>query len=339
MSYKIYKNHDNIIKKEYIFGFDLDNTLIKFNLKTDKYELLYDENIIMNILNNISKKYNIVIISNQKHNKYDLFEKKIVSFLEYFKNKINISVYVSTKNDIFRKPNIGLVNIIEKDHNNKIKYYCGDALGRKGDFSDTDYKFALNIGISVFSPEKIFLNQQISNKNIIYPKLNEIQYNFNYIPDKKEMIIMIGYPASGKSTISQKIQEVGLRNDIYYKIINRDTLKTMNKCIKETKIGLKYNMNIIIDNTNPSKQDREKFIVIAKKYNYKIIAIILKTSKEISMHNNYYRSFRYKKELIPEIAYNIYKSKYHNPTKDEKIDKILETGVNIYDYYYDKYYY
>ena len=134
MSYKIYKNYDNIIKKEYIFGFDLDNTLIKFNLKTDKYELLYDENIIMNILNNISKKYNIVIISNQKHNKYDLFEKKILSFLEYFKNKINFSVFVSIKNDMYRKPNIGLINIIEKDHNNKIKYYCGDALGRKGDF-------------------------------------------------------------------------------------------------------------------------------------------------------------------------------------------------------------
>ena len=50
MSYKIYKNYDNIMKKEYIFGFDLDNTLTKFNLNTDKYVLLYDKDIIINKL-------------------------------------------------------------------------------------------------------------------------------------------------------------------------------------------------------------------------------------------------------------------------------------------------
>jgi bifunctional polynucleotide phosphatase/kinase len=113
----------------------------------------------------------------------------------------------------------------------------------------------------------------------------------------------------------------------------------MNKCIKETKNTIENNMNIIIDNTNPSKQDRENFIDIARKYNYKIIVIQMMTTKEESLHNNYYRSFRCGKEFIPEIVYNIYKSKYQEPAKDEKIDKIIETRINIYDYYYEKYYY
>jgi bifunctional polynucleotide phosphatase/kinase len=341
-TYNIYRNFDKLQNihnnnNNNIFAFDLDNTLIKFNLNSDKYVFLYDENIIMNRLKKISKTHNIIIISNQKHNKYELFEKKISSLLEYLKNKINIniSVYVSIKNDEYRKPNVGLKNIIEKDYKSEIEYYCGDALGRldklaeKGDFSDTDYKFALNLGIKIISPEEVFLNKKTESKNIIYPQLNSIKYDFGYIPEKNEMIIMTGYPASGKSYISNKIQEIGFINNIYYKIINRDTLKTIDKCIKETKNSLEYRINIIIDNTNPSREDRKKFIDIAKKYNYKVIVIKMLTSKDESMHNNYYRTFKYKKQFIPEIAYNIYKSKYQEPKLTENIDKIIETGCEL----------
>lgn len=60
---------------------------------------------------------------------------------------------------------------------------------------------------------------------------------------------------------------------IYYKIINRDMLKTIDRCVKETNIAIKNKMNIIIDNTNPDKESRKKFIDITKKYNYDIITI------------------------------------------------------------------
>jgi bifunctional polynucleotide phosphatase/kinase len=343
MTYQIYNNSYEFKKNKKIFGFDLDGTIIKFNLNTEDYEFQYDN--ILEKLKEISKNYNIVIITNQNHKKYDLFEKKIFKLLNIFtKNKINISIYVSKKNDIYRKPNIKLTLLIEETYHNKIKYYCGDALGRPNDHSDTDLKFGLNLGIPVFSPEQIFLNKTINktinnNMSIKYPKLNMIRYNFNYKPAKKEMIIMIGYPASGKSSISNLIQEKGFLNNIYYKIINRDTIKTIDKCIKETQNALKYKMNVIIDNTNPSKENRKKFIDIGKKYGYKIIAIKMNTTRQESIHNNYYRSFIYRKELIPEIVYNIYDSKYQKPSLDENIDKIIEIGINIYDYNYEKYFF
>ena len=61
---------------------------------------------------------------------------------------------------------------------------------------------------------------------------------------------MVGYPGSGKSTIAQLVQEKGLLNNIYYEIINRDTLKTIQKCINDTITSIKSNYSIIIDNTN-----------------------------------------------------------------------------------------
>lgn len=342
-TYKKYNTYTNYIidYKKSIFGFDLDSTLIKFNLKTDEFELQYPN--IIDKLKELSKIYNLVIITNQNHNKYELFEKKIKELLKLFeKNNIYISVYVSTKKDFYRKPNTNIVSIIEKDYNNKIKYYCGDACGRKKDFSDTDLKFSLNLNIPIFTPEYIFCKDKTSRINIddiIYPKLNIQKYNFDYNPQHKDMIIMVGYPGSGKSTIAKLVQEKGLLNNIYYEIINRDTLKTIQKCINDTITSIKSNYSIIIDNTNPSKTDRKKFIDLGNKYNYNIVIIEMNTTKEESIHNNYYRAYKYNKIIIPTIAYNIYKSKYQKPSLDEKINKIINTGVNIYDIDYNKYYY
>ena len=46
----------------------------------------------------------------------------------------------------------------------KKSVYCGDAAGRKDgkrkDFSDSDYKFALNIEITFQTPEEYFLDQK-----------------------------------------------------------------------------------------------------------------------------------------------------------------------------------
>ncbi len=106
----------------------------------------------------------------------------------------------------------------------KKSFFCGDAAGRispspfrkklypnsvKGDFSDSDYKFALNIGINFITPED-FLMENPPVMDVIFTgfdpnkfmsnlKNNTIEYNFK--PRKKELIIIVALPGSGKTEL------------------------------------------------------------------------------------------------------------------------------------------
>jgi len=340
MSYLYFKNYnfDDFDYTKDVFGFDLDATLIEFNLKTSEYKFCYPN--VINKLKALSKNYNIVIITNQKHNKINLVEKKIQNLLEEFKkHNIYISVYCAREDDIYRKPNIGFLKIINNHYKKSIYGYCGDSLGRPNDYSDTDYKFSINLNIPVYSPEEIFLSEPKKDLSINYPLLNRHNYKFNYKPNKKEMVILIGYPASGKSSIAEQIQSISYYNEIICDIINRDTLKTINKCLKVCETSIKKDKNVIIDNTNPDKKTREKFIKLAQKYKYKIVCIEMKTSMIESMHNNYFRAFNFNKQLIPKIAYNVYKSKYKTPTILEGFKEIIQMRINVYDIMYNMYYF
>ena len=63
---------------------------------------------------------------------------------------------MSTADDKYRKPNIGMWETLSKMIDIKSAFYIGDAAGRKGDFSDSDLKFAENIEIQFYVPEEIF---------------------------------------------------------------------------------------------------------------------------------------------------------------------------------------
>lgn len=67
---------------------------------------------------------------------------------------IPLIVYAATQDDWSRKPRPGMFNMYVTEHETfKVKesLYVGDAAGRKGDFSDSDYKFALNAGLPFYT--------------------------------------------------------------------------------------------------------------------------------------------------------------------------------------------
>ncbi|CAG8770497.1 2087_t:CDS:2, partial [Dentiscutata heterogama] len=76
-----------------------------------------------------------------------------------------------------------------------------------------------------------------------------------------EVVMFVGYPASGKSTFAKKwLVNYG------YVHVNQDTMKTKQKCIQACETALKENKSVVIDNTNPSIESRKQYIDIAKQY-------------------------------------------------------------------------
>jgi bifunctional polynucleotide phosphatase/kinase len=242
-----------------------------------------------------------------------VFQKKC----ELIHEKLNVpfTIIASIEDDINRKPRIGMTKYINGD----IMFFVGDAAGRRSDFSDTDYKFALNCKIPFYTPEQYFEINSQNEKSVNFDPntLEKIPRNFNI--DYPDILLFVGMPASGKSSVAKKFQD--LQN---YAIVNQDALKTKQKCLKEFENQLKSGTKCIIDNTNPDFDTRKLYINLAKKYNVGISCINFNTPIEICQHNNYYRYLVHDKKKIPRIAYNIFKSKYTCPTTDEGFEQVID---------------
>ena len=343
-------NEDYLIGKSKSFEykkrlaiFDLDSTLIKtksgniFAKNIDDWKFLY--NNINDILESYhNNNYSIIIITNQAKTDSKTIITKITNICKKLEN-IEICVFIANKRNKFRKPSpcfyYDIINTEEK-YNSK-SFYCGDAAGRRNDHSDCDYKFAKNCNILFKLPEQIFDNiNNIILPQIKYPSLNNTYDNLLFTPHnkKKEMIVMIGNPGSGKSTIAKMINE-----KYKFDIVSQDITKTKVKCQKVAKQYIEDKKSFIIDNTNPDTETRKYYIDMAKKNNYHVTCIIMDTSKELSMHNNYYRCYlsNNTKTLIPEIAYKMFNKKFIYPTKNEGFDNIVVQNLCDHeksDYYY-----
>lgn len=334
---------ENFTYKQKIAFFDLDNTLIvsksgkKFPTKSDDWIWKF-QGIPTKLLWLQKNNFSIIVLTNQSWLKIGStnmknWKDKLNSISDTIKN-IEFQIFCAFKNNKFRKPSPCfffecLPEHIRHNLDFQNSFFCGDACGRTEDFSDTDLKFALNCMLNFHCPESFFLNEPQKLNSINYPKIFEIKKTkFEYIPQKhKEMIIMIGMPGSGKSYITTKIKSyITTKIDYNYQIqiINQDLLKTKSKCLKITDSLLASGESLIIDRTNPSIDQRKIFIDQAKKYAYQITCIWMTTNYEFSKHNNYYRAYKNNIEPVPEIAYNIYKKNFDEPTMNEGFDKILK---------------
>lgn len=326
--------------------FDLDNTLIttknekKFPVDENDWKWKFS-NVKNKILELVDQNYCIIILSNQAgiasgKQTVDKWSKKLNQIVAEL--NIDIRVFCATGNNKYKKPSPVffhefIPNDIVLNLNYKKSFFCGDAAGRKGDFSDTDYKFALNCLLNFKTPEYFFKGEKIQLGLPSYPNLTISNNTFNFVPKENDMIIMVGYPASGKSTLSHD-----LKTKYKYEIINQDALKSFEKCINAAKSFINQQKSIIIDATNPNKEIRKKWINLARQNNYSVRICNMSTGEQLSMHNNVYRSFKTNKKMVPTIAYRLFKSKFEKPNKSEGVDEIITANMvspnELFYFYY-----
>jgi len=342
--YYVSNNNNNNNNENKIAAFDLDYTLIK--TKSGKLFSGNDSNDwqfafpkVPNVLRDLHQAgFHLVIFSNQKGLSSNTLQ------IEHFQTKLSailatinlpIDVFISTEDDYFRKPCTGMWDkFVELNQNVSLtdSFYCGDAAGRpadftpghKKDFSSSDLFFAHNIGLEFRLPENVFLGA-----NYPIPTLKAHQFQENIQPTNltipifpsnnqhKLFIMMVGSPASGKSTYAKSLAINGLIR------INQDELGTKAKCLKAVKQAISKGENVIVDNTNPSVVGRKEYLDLVPESYLKTV-ICMKVDKKLAHHLNYVRVQRGKGQIkkIPDIAFNVYFKKFEEPTEAEGFDGV-----------------
>ena len=130
---------------------------------------------------------------------------------------------------------------------------------------------------------------------------------------EKTMVLMIGIQGSGKSTFYHKY----LAED--YVRVNLDTLKSryqenllIAECIRDGKC-------FAVDNTNPTRADRQRYIPLAQSAGYRIVGYFMESKLKDCIARNNRRSG---KAQIPATAIAATSNKLQIPTYEEGFDEL-----------------
>ena len=119
----------------------------------------------------------------------------------------------------------------------------------------------------------------------ILPQTLFTQISEKWGDDVSIMAIMIGIQASGKSSFCKS-------NLKEYVRINLDELNTRNKERIAIMEAIQSGVDIVIDNTNPTKADREKYVSIAKNHGYEVIGYFMQSRLQECIDRNEQREGR-----------------------------------------------
>ncbi len=131
--------------------------------------------------------------------------------------------------------------------------------------------------------------------------------------NNKTLVIMMGIQGSGKSTFYRKYL-----SDSFVRV-NLDTLKTRYQeelLIKECLVNGK---NLAIDNTNPTKADRQRYIPLAIANGYKVVGYFMESKLNDCIERNNKRDGSAK--ILP-TAIAATSNKLQMPSYDEGFDEL-----------------
>lgn len=142
--------------------------------------------------------------------------------------------------------------------------------------------------------------------------------------------ILVGLPASGKSTYAGKYAQIGwriissdgIREELYGDAsIQKKPNEIFAQMRERLETSLNNNENIIIDATNLTAKNRTFFLDVIKYYSYTVVAIVFNTPLEECKKRNDERDRKVPIEVIEHMA-----GKIELPSKDEGFEIIDFVG-------------
>jgi len=391
-----------------VAAFDLDYTLVKPN---GKHKFAKDENdwqwmtfpygtgkiSVLEGLRILShKNHQLVVFTNQLHEKNGARQKITNIANELKRHDIIVTFYASTENNFYRKPRIGMYNQFKIDFpKSGHMYYCGDAAGRVGDFSASDWAFALNISglhtlsltwedytddidnmrnIIDFVPPEEFFGEQLHRSDSrlcnrqqplvtswngpqdwrpsskqpdwrwtkcipdfeIIPEVeNTVDVDFildaiagTLVDNPKDngilLVLMMGSPASGKTTCAKAICEE-FKDDFEggVNLVSKDDFPTPAKSFKKFNEYISKGQSVVIDGCHATQASRKKYMdVVLKMKNVRSFVVNARTDKPTSMLLNQRRAWESQIKAIPDVGIHVWYKNYEDPLLDPWVDVI-----------------
>ncbi len=134
-----------------------------------------------------------------------------------------------------------------------------------------------------------------------------------------QAVIFIGLQATGKSTFYK---------DRFFKThlhISLDGLRTRHREKVFLDACLQNAQNFVIDNTNPTLEDRQRYIVPAKKAGFEVIGYYFESKISYSFLRN---QGRHGKERIPEVGIRRTYRRLQIPSLKEGFDRLYYVRID-----------
>ncbi|MES1908731.1 MAG: hypothetical protein MHM6MM_001607 [Cercozoa sp. M6MM] len=138
---------------------------------------------------------------------------------------------------------------------------------------------------------------------------NESESESETDSEKREMVLIVAAPASGKSSFVRRRFPEHVR-------ANNDDQGT-SECKRIVKQALSDGANIVIDNTNGRANARKYWIQLAKKHGYTVRCVWITTSKPLSMHLTLLRESMGLRNRLPPVALHSYHKYFDEPSLEE----------------------
>jgi predicted kinase len=138
-----------------------------------------------------------------------------------------------------------------------------------------------------------------------------------------ECVILIGLPASGKSTFYR--ERFAGTHDHVSKDLMRNARSREKRQQQLIAASFTSGRSVVVDNTNPTREERAPIIALARERGIPVVGYFFETAAADALRRNRARQGR---ERVPDVAIFTVRKRLQPPERAEGFDRLYLVRVN-----------